>query len=185
MTKLTPKQNIFCREYLIDFNATQAAIRAGYSRKTARSIGQQNLTKLDITEHLSELIGARAERVNQDGDDVLRRLWEIADFRLVPDAGDIVNGEFKVSDSVTWTEATKRAVRSIKSTRTVRRVGKEEIEETISSLKAPDVMPALVELMKHHGLSSEFNTAIACLRKYGLWCLRDKNGRWTLEDRNK
>ena len=46
--KLTDKQKRFVDEYLIDLNATAAAIRAGYSRKTANRIGQQNLSKLDI-----------------------------------------------------------------------------------------------------------------------------------------
>lgn len=48
MSKLTDKQARFVEEYLIDLNATQAAIRAGYSEKTAYSIGQENLTKPDI-----------------------------------------------------------------------------------------------------------------------------------------
>lgn len=45
---MTPKQEAFVREYLIDLNATQAAIRAGYSERTAKSIGQENLTKPDV-----------------------------------------------------------------------------------------------------------------------------------------
>ena len=45
---LNDKQEMFCREYLVDLNATQAAIRAGYSDKTARKIGSENLTKPDI-----------------------------------------------------------------------------------------------------------------------------------------
>lgn len=48
MTKLTNKQRCFIDEYLIDFNATQAAIRSGYSAKTARQIGHSLLTKVDI-----------------------------------------------------------------------------------------------------------------------------------------
>ena len=45
---LTDKQEMFCREYLIDLNATQAAIWTGYSAKTARASGCENLTKPDI-----------------------------------------------------------------------------------------------------------------------------------------
>ncbi len=45
---LTPKQRRFVEEFLVDLNATQAAIRAGYSERTARSIGSENLTKPDI-----------------------------------------------------------------------------------------------------------------------------------------
>ncbi|WP_282806453.1 terminase small subunit [Lactobacillus isalae] len=48
MTKLTQKQRRFIDEYIISGNATQAAIKAGYSKKTARKIGQENLTKPDI-----------------------------------------------------------------------------------------------------------------------------------------
>lgn len=52
--KLTRKQQKFVDEYMIDLNATQAAIRAGYSAKTARQIGEQNLTKLDIKSAIEE-----------------------------------------------------------------------------------------------------------------------------------
>jgi len=54
---LNDKQRLFCIEYLKDFNATQAATRAGYSVKTARSIGAENLTKPDIQAELSAQIG--------------------------------------------------------------------------------------------------------------------------------
>jgi len=50
--KLTPKQKKFCNEYLIDLNATQAAIRSGYSKKTARSIASEHLTKPNIQEYI-------------------------------------------------------------------------------------------------------------------------------------
>lgn len=53
--KLTDKQEKFCNEYLIDLNATQAAIRAGYSEKTAQEIGSQNLSKLIISERIAQL----------------------------------------------------------------------------------------------------------------------------------
>ena len=51
---MTPKQERFVQEYLIDLNATQAAIRAGYSKKTAAEIGRQNLIKLDIQHAISK-----------------------------------------------------------------------------------------------------------------------------------
>ena len=54
MAKLTEKQQRFVDEYLIDLNATQAAIRAGYSVKTAKDIGCQNLAKLNIQQAISE-----------------------------------------------------------------------------------------------------------------------------------
>ena len=54
MAKLTPKQQRFVDEYLIDLNATQAAIRAGYSEKTAKEIGSENLTKPNIAKAIQE-----------------------------------------------------------------------------------------------------------------------------------
>ena len=55
MKTLTNKQKAFIAEYLIDFNATQAAIRAGYSEKTARSQGQRLLTNVDILELVQDV----------------------------------------------------------------------------------------------------------------------------------
>ena len=52
---MTPKQKKFCVEYLIDLNATQAAIRAGYSKKTARSLGQRLLTYVDVRNYIKDL----------------------------------------------------------------------------------------------------------------------------------
>jgi len=62
MAKLTNKQKRFVDEYLIDLNATQAAIRAGYSEKTAKDIGCQNLAKLNIQAAFENAIAERAER---------------------------------------------------------------------------------------------------------------------------
>ena len=55
MNKLNPKQEAFCREYLLDSNGTQAAIRAGYSEKTANEQAAQHLAKLSIKERIAEL----------------------------------------------------------------------------------------------------------------------------------
>lgn len=54
-TKLTDKQERFCYEYCIDFNATQAAIRSGYSERTAKEIGSENLTKPNIQTRIKEM----------------------------------------------------------------------------------------------------------------------------------
>ena len=64
-SELTAKQQTFCDEYLIDLNATQAAIRAGYSKKTAKSIGQENLTKPDIAEYIEQRLSDRVELLLQ------------------------------------------------------------------------------------------------------------------------
>jgi phage terminase small subunit len=74
---LTDKQEMFCREYLIDLNATQAAIRAGYSVKTANRTASENLSKPVIQNRIAELKAKRNEDVGIDADYVLRRLVEI------------------------------------------------------------------------------------------------------------
>lgn len=74
MAKLTTKQELFCREYLIDGNATQAAIRAGYSKKTAKVVGCQTLTKANVAAYLAKEKAKRAERLKVDADYVLKRL---------------------------------------------------------------------------------------------------------------
>ena len=60
--KLTEKQQRFVDEYLIDLNATQAAIRAGYSVKTANEQGSQNLAKLSIQQTIAEQMTERSKR---------------------------------------------------------------------------------------------------------------------------
>lgn len=75
---LTPKQARFVEEYLIDLNATQAAIRAGYSKKTAGQIGDQNLKKLHISKSIQEAQAKRSERTEITQDRVLQELARIA-----------------------------------------------------------------------------------------------------------
>ena len=74
---LNDKQKQFCNEYLIDLNGTQAAIRAGYSEKTARSIANENLTKPDIQEYIQKLQEGIAKRNKISQDEVLQDLIEI------------------------------------------------------------------------------------------------------------
>jgi len=72
--KLTPKQERFVAEYLIDLNATQATIRAGYSARNADKIGSQLLGKTRVAEAISHAKKARIERIEIDADWVLKRL---------------------------------------------------------------------------------------------------------------
>lgn len=90
---LNDKQEMFCREYLVDLNATQAAIRAGYSDKTARSQANRMLTNVDIEKRIQELMSSRSEQLKVDAKYVLRRLVEIDQM----DVADILlsNGEIK------------------------------------------------------------------------------------------
>lgn len=76
VVKLTDKQKRFIEEYLIDLNATQAAIRAGYSERTAYSIGEENLKKPVIKQAIEEAQSNRSSRVQITQDDVIRMLIE-------------------------------------------------------------------------------------------------------------
>jgi phage terminase small subunit len=74
MSKLTDKQRLFVAEYLVDLNATQAAIRAGYSEKTARQQGQRLLTNVDIRRAIEEAEAERLERLGVRAERVLEEL---------------------------------------------------------------------------------------------------------------
>ena len=74
---LTKKQKRFADEYLIDLNATQAAIRAGYSEKTARQIGEQNLSKLDIKTYIEEQIQQLHNERTADAQEVVEYLTSV------------------------------------------------------------------------------------------------------------
>lgn len=77
---LTPKQERFVQEYLVDLNATAAAIRAGYSKKTANRIASQNLSKLDIQEAIQKAQKARCERTEITQDMVIQELAKLGFF---------------------------------------------------------------------------------------------------------
>jgi len=80
--KLKGKQKAFVEEYLVDLNATQAAIRAGYSKKTAAAMGAENLRKPQIAQAIAEAKAARSERTQVDADWLLRRLADEAEADL-------------------------------------------------------------------------------------------------------
>lgn len=87
MAKLNDKQKQFCKEYLVDLNATQAAVRAGYSEKTAYSQGQRLLKKVETQGYIQELMQKRAEKTEITADKVLQRWWDIA----TADPNDIIH----------------------------------------------------------------------------------------------
>ena len=77
---LTPKQARFVEEYLVDLNATQAAIRAGYSEKTAYSVGHENLKKPEFATAIQDAKEARSESTGITADEVIRGLKKEATF---------------------------------------------------------------------------------------------------------
>ena len=81
--KLNKKQLLFCKEYIVDLNATQAAIRAGYSKKTAQQIGSRLLLNVVIQERIQGLFDKRSEKTEITAERVLKELAAISfiDFK--------------------------------------------------------------------------------------------------------
>ncbi len=93
---LTPKQERFVQEYLVDLNATQAAIRAGYSAKTASRIGPELLVKTCISEAIQKAMKKREKRTEVTQDYVITKLREIAE----KDASDGPDSELKYANKI-------------------------------------------------------------------------------------
>ena len=75
--KLTPKQRAFCDYYISTGNATEAAIKAGYSEKTARKIGHENLTKLDIKKYIDEKLEEMSSSRIADASETMEYLTKV------------------------------------------------------------------------------------------------------------
>ena len=112
---MTPKQAMFVQEYLIDLNATRAAIAAGYSKKTAKQIGQENLTKPDVKKAIDEAISERGKRTEITQDRILRELARIAfaDPRKIFDWGP---GGVTLKDSASLSNDDAAAVAEVSQT---------------------------------------------------------------------
>lgn len=142
---LTSKQDRFVQEYLVDLNATQAAIRAGYSKKTAAAIGAENLTKPKIAEAVQNAMAERAKRTEITADKVLQELAKIgfADIRkLFTPGGSLL----PVSDLDDDAAACLSSIEI--TTRKVRGGDDDELEE-VSKVKLWDKRAALVDLGRH------------------------------------
>lgn len=74
---MNARQKLFCEEYLIDLNATQAAIRAGYSKKTAKSIGQRLLTFVDVSAYIEQKLEEIHNQKTADAQEVIEYLTSV------------------------------------------------------------------------------------------------------------
>lgn len=148
MRKLTKKQKVFVDEYLIDLNATQAAIRAGYSKKTAKEIGHKQLTKVHIQNAIKEQMDLREQRneITQD-----RVLLEIARLAFNdPRKAFTNNGDLKeIKD---WPDEVAAAISSIKITET--KLGNDTIIQ-LKEVKFWDKGKQLELAAKHLGMFTE------------------------------
>lgn len=150
--ELTPKQEMFVKEYLIDLNATQAAIRAGYSEKTARAIANENLTKPYIQEAIQKAMQQRSKRVQITADRVLEEYARIAFF----DPRKLYNDDGTPVDLSQLDEDTARAVVSLDVYEEFTGFGenREQIGVT-KKYKVADKVRALDSLAKHLGILTD------------------------------
>ncbi len=94
MSKLTEKQKLFVQNFLISFNATQSAIDAGYSKKTAYSIGCENLKKPDIVAYLKKAQEKTSKKLEVTRESQIAELEQIKSLALTP-SGEYGNLELK------------------------------------------------------------------------------------------
>lgn len=145
---LTDKQKRFCEEYLIDLNATQAAIRSGYSEKTAHSIGAENLIKPEIQTYISELQKSKSDELNINQNMVLKELMKVA-------FGDVKNYFDERGRLIDINELENEVSGSIKSV-TVQQEklisdGRTTIESSIKKIESYDKLKALEIINKMLG----------------------------------
>ena len=136
---MTEKQKRFVEEYLIDLNATQAAIRAGYSPQTAYSIGEENLRKPEIKSRIDKAMAERSRRTGINQDRVLQELARIG-FAKITDVLDPETAKIKQDAS----DDDLACIQSIKI--------KPNEFGTEREVKLYDKKSALVDLGKHLGL---------------------------------
>ncbi len=159
---MTQKQRAFVREYLVDLNATQAALRAGYSKKTAGAIGTENLRKPIIEEEIKKAIDERAKRVQISADQVLAELAALAtsdimrNYVLDPDTGE-----------VTLTDAAPRsATRAVSSVEISTYTSEDGSGRVQTKLKLWDKPRALQLLARHLGLLIEAPRSDVTIHQY-------------------
>lgn len=158
--KLTARQKVFCDEYLIDLNATQAAIRAGYSPATANRIGSRLLTNVDIRARIEKAMAERSKRTGINADRVIRELARIA----FVNAADVI--DFQTATIAHGASEDDTAAIASFRVKTIPTAEGEGVEREIRMF---DKLKALELLGKHLGLFSkdqESNTPITVIVHY-------------------
>ena len=142
---LTDKQARFVDEYLVDLNATQAAIRAGYSAKTAGQIGEQNLKKLEIQKAIRE----RQEELKMKTE--ITQEWVVERYRRIVEGCDkrlFFNDDGSVKPPSQWSAEMGMAVQGFE----VQELGDEGLAVSVSKLRFQDAKAALDSLARHLGM---------------------------------
>ena len=154
--ELNAKQKRFCQEYVIDLNATQAAIRAKYSKKTAGQIGEQLLKKLEIQKFINKLKKEREERTEITGDMVVKELAKIGFANIQ----DFIGDGNSINDISGIDKHKAAAIGSIETTTTIRGRDDDKYTETTTKIKIWDKTKALEQLGRHTGIFEADNDQV-------------------------
>lgn len=148
---LTPKQQHFVDEYLIDLNATQAAIRAGYSAKTASSQGERLLRNVDVAAQLKARSKEREERTRVNADYVLNRLVEIDQMDVI----DILAPDMSIKPITEWPKVWRQYLAGFDIAELFEGHGDERaMIGLLKKIKWPDKVRNLELLGKHVSVSA-------------------------------
>lgn len=158
--ELTPRQADFVAEYLKDLNATQAAIRAGYSAKMAQHLGYQLLQKPPVQAAIAAALAARTQRTQIDADHVLRRLAE----QDAADLADIIADDGTVKPISQWPAVWRRGL--VAGIEVVTFGNAEKGLGEITKLKLADRMKNL-ELMGRHTAVGAWRDKVELMGKDG------------------
>ena len=143
---LTAKQQRFIAEYLIDLNAAQAAIRAGYAVKGAKDQAYQLMQRPEVVAAVKEAIEARNQRVQVDADYVLNRLTEIDQMDLL----DILDDDMSIKPLSKWPKVWRQSLSGFDIAEMFEGVGKErDLVGLMKKIKWPDKVKNLELLGKH------------------------------------
>ena len=140
MASLKDERQIkFVEEYIKSLNATDAAIKAGYSEKTARSQGSRLLTNVDIQKAIQQAKAEREERTKIDADYVLKRLVEIDQMDVL----DIMDDDGNVKPLRDWPKIWRQYISNIET------ISMDDGEGWLKKIKWPDKVKNLELLGKH------------------------------------
>ena len=140
------KHELFCREYIIDLNGTQAAIRADFSEKTANRIASRLLSRVDIQGRIAELRSSRIEEVRIDANYVLKRLIEIDQMDVL----DILDEKMAFRPISEWPKVWRQYLSGVDVSELFEGAGDErEMVGVLKKIKWPDKVKNLELLGKH------------------------------------
>jgi len=147
---LNTKQEMFCREYIKDFNGTQAAIRSGYSKKNAYSIASENLRKPQIQKFIEILKEEIRKNAELDSEMIVQELRDLAEYNIQ----DFINPGNQIKDLSTLPRKQTKAVTGIK---TKERFLPDGSREVVTELKFNDSRATWVDLGRHVGIFEKDN----------------------------